>query len=247
VIIDVHSHLGHDRVFSYTISEEQLMGEYDRNEVTAGIVQPAVVQFTPQAQVSIHSEVHTLTQKYAGRIYGMASLCPHFSPEFYHAEMTRAVRELGFVGIKLSPIAHATNPLSEDGRMVFEVARELGVPVMVHIGKGVPFTLPSLLLPIAKEFKETPIILAHAGAFAQESLIVARERENIYLETSWTEPSDCKEFVAGIGARRVMFASDMWDNQSAELAKWRSLRLGDSDLEWVMAKTASEVYRISPY
>jgi len=43
-----------------------------------------------------------------------------------------------------------------------------------------------------------------------------------------------------------MFASDMFDNQVVELAKWRSLGLSDDDLEWVLSKTAAEAYGIKP-
>lgn len=249
MIIDVHSHLGEwDVVFDEAISEEELVKAYDKNGVDIGIVQPLIVNPTEQEQKRIHEEVYKLTQRYPGRFYGMASLNPHTNPDFYRAEVRRCIKELGFVGLKMSPIAHAVNPMSRDGRLAFEVAKDLGVPLMIHTGAGIPFALPALIQPMAKEFPDLPIVIAHSGLniAAAEALIVAQECDNVFLDTSWTAPHICKAFIKVLGSSRLMFASDMFDNQVVELAKWRSLGLSENDLEWVLWKTASQVYRIKP-
>ncbi len=246
MIVDVHSHLGYDVVFDEAITEEELVGAYDATGVDAGIVQPLIVEPLEGPQKRIHDQVYALTQKYPGRFYGMASLNPHCGEAYYRQEMRRCMHELGFVGVKITPIAHAVNPMSPDGRLAFEVARELKVPIMVHTGAGIPFALPALLLPLAKEYKDLPVVVAHSGLniLAAEAIIVAMECDNVYLDTSWTAPHICKAFLKALGARRLMFASDMWDNQVVELCKWRTLGIPDSDLEWVLGKTAAEVYRL---
>ena len=110
MIIDVHCHYGYDVVFDEKISEEDLVGAFDKNQVDIGIVQPLIVEPTHEPQRRIHDEVYKLTQKYPGRSYGMASLNPHCGQEFLWAEMKRCMKELGFLGVKISPIAHAVNP-----------------------------------------------------------------------------------------------------------------------------------------
>lgn len=248
MIIDVHSHLGYDLVFDELITEEDLVHAYDANRVDVGIVQPLIVEPTHEPQMKIHDDVYGLTQKYPGRFYGMASLNPHCGKEFYWAEIKRCVKDLGFVGIKITPIGHAVNPMSRDGCMAFDAAREFKVPLMIHTGAGIPFALPSLIQPVAKQYKDVQVVVAHSGGgiAASEALIVARECENVYLETSWTAPHVCKAFVKALGASRIMFASDMFDNQVVEVHKWRTLGIPEADLEWVMWKTAAEVYGIHP-
>ncbi len=248
MIIDVHAHLGYDVVFDEQITEETLTAAFDANGVEIGIVQPLIVEPLPEPQVRAHDQVHALTSKYPGRFYGMASLNPHCGEAFYRQEIERCVRKLGFVGIKITPIAHAVNPLTPDGRLAFEVARELKVPIMIHTGAGIPFALPALLLPLAKAYKDLPVVMAHSGLniLAGEAIIVAQECDNVYLDTSWTAPHTCKAFAKALGASKLMFASDMYDNQVVELAKWRSLGLPASDLDWVLWKTAAQVYGIEP-
>jgi hypothetical protein len=248
MIVDVHNHFGYDVVFDNEISEEDLRTAFDANGVDVGIVQPFIVEPLPKLQRCAHDEVYALAKKYPGRFYGMASLNPHCGEEFYHMEMERCMKQLGFVGIKISPIAHSVNPASKNGRMAFEVARGLKVPIMVHSGSGVPFALPSLLLPLAREYKDVPLVIAHSGMniYAGEAVLVARECDNVYLDTSSTSPSICKMFVKVLGVSKLMFASDLPINQAVELFKWRSLGLSDSDLEWVLGKTATEVYCIKP-
>jgi hypothetical protein len=248
MIIDVHSHLGYDLVFDEVITEEELVHAYDANGVDIGIVQPLIVEPTHEPQRKIHDDVYALTRKYSGRFYGMASLNPHCGKDFYWTEMRRCMKELGFVGIKITPIAHAVNPMSPDGRMAFDAARELKVPLMIHTGAGIPFALPALIQPVAKQYKDVQVVIAHSGLniAAAEALIVAQECDNVYLDTSWTAPHICKAFVRALGASRLMFASDMFDNQVVEVCKWRTLGISETDLEWVMWKTASQVYGIKP-
>jgi predicted TIM-barrel fold metal-dependent hydrolase len=244
-IIDVHMHLGRDVVYDHEFTEQDLCGAMDLNGVDVGIVQPFVVAPLHEPQQRIHDEVYRLTQAYPGRFYGMASLNPHCGEAFYWTEVRRCVRELGFLGLKLHPVAHATNPTSRDGRMVFEVARQLSVPLMVHTGNTRPFALPTQLFDLAREFVDLPIVMAHAGGGCYgEALLVARENDNVYLDMSWCPPRVCLHFCRELGASRLMFATDHPSNVPVELQKWRLLDLSLSDLEWVLGRTAAQVYGI---
>jgi uncharacterized protein len=244
MIIDVHNHLGYDVVFDEGVTEDELFGTLESNKVDIGIVQPLVVETTHEAQRAAHDEVAALIKKYPGRFYGMASLNPHSGEDYYRAEMKRAIKELGFLGVKISPIAHAVNPAGKHGRMAFDVAREHKVPIMVHTGSGIPFALPAPLLPLAREFKEIPLVIAHAGSWTADTLVVANECDNVFLDTSWAAAHVCSAFVKQLGASRLMLASDLPSNLVVELAKWRSLNLSEADLDAVMWKTAATVYGI---
>jgi len=246
-IIDVHAHLGYDYVFDEESTEENLLYYYDRYGVTGAIVQPFISRPYMEDTAAVHDRIHKFCQDNPGRFWGMASINPHFTQEDYWREAERCIKELGFVGIKITPIAHAVNPESKDGRYVFEVARELEVPVMVHTGNGVPFADPINLAYIAKDFNDVPIIIAHAGGgmHFQQALFVSKENSNVYLEPSWSSILNVKAALREIGPEKIMFSSDHAINVPVELAKYRTLIEDEKQLERVLSGTAVEVFNLS--
>jgi len=117
---------------------------------------------------------------------------------------------------------------------------------MIHTGPGVPFALPSLALPMARKYPETPVVLAHAGyaIYTPEAQVAAMVADNIYLETSWTTSAQVAGLVRALGPERVMLGSDLPINTAPELAKYRSLGLADDVLRPLLAGTAARVFRL---
>ncbi len=246
-LIDVHTHLGFDYVFQEDFRVEYLTDELDEHRVDVLITQPSTTVDLATAREQ-HDAVAAFARSRPGRVYGMANPSPHLREGDYRAEVTRCVRELGFVGVKLNTAAHSVGVGLRPGRLVFEVARELKVPVMIHTGSGVPWALPSAVLPVAPEFPDVKVVLAHSGAqiYAAEALQVAVLCPNVYLEASWTPYHLVRSFVRTVGARRVLFGTDHAGNLPVELAKFRAADLSDEDLEWCLGRTAAEVYGL-PY
>ncbi len=110
--------------------------------IDGGLVQPSLPRPYIEDTRAIHDRIHRFTLDTRRRWWGMASIEPHFHSDDYDAEAERCVKELNFVGIKLTPIGHACNPSSRDGMHVFEVCRGLDVPLMIHTGNGIPFADP---------------------------------------------------------------------------------------------------------
>lgn len=246
MIIDSHAHLGYDYVFDEESTEDKLINYYKKFKVDGTVVQPFINRPYIKDTEEIHNRIHRLCEQNPGRFWGMASINPHFIPEDYEKEAERCIRKLGFVGIKITPIAHAVHPASGDGRHVFEVARRLNVPVMVHTGAGVPFADPISLVNVAKEFRDIKIILAHSGTdlFFQQALYLVREFENVYVEPSWLSILNVKKLIAEIGVNRVMFSSDHAINVPVELAKYKTLIEDEKQLERVLSGTAVEVFNL---
>lgn len=246
MIIDVHVHLGRDRVFDHEQTEKEVIQAMDSYGVDVAIVQPFVDTPTIDAARKLHDRIAKMSKENPKRIFGMISLNPHLEEEEFEKEVTRCVKDLGFVGIKLSPIAHACNPLSKDGMRVFEIADKLDIPVMVHTGSGIPFALPSLIIPIAKKFSHLKIVLAHSGGniSSQEALIVAKECENVYLEPSWVGIHTVKNWIKFLGAKRIMFGSDILENCPVELAKFKSMGLSEKSLNQCLYKTAKDFFNL---
>ena len=242
-IVDVHAHLGEDQIFEYEFTREELLQGQTANGVTATIVQPASVTdlTTVRAQ---HDAIAALAAEFPGRFFGMANPNPRLPEADYFAEVRRCVRELSFVGLKLHTLAHATSPTSRAGRRAFEAARALGVPLMIHTGSGIPWAAPALIAPVAQEFPDVRVVIAHSGmmVLAAEALIVAQACPNVVLETSWTGGPHVRRFVRSLGADRVVFGSDHGDNVATELTKHRTIGLTDAELARVLGDTAIEVY-----
>ena len=242
-IIDVHSHLGFDPVFQVDFTREELVEELTIKGVDCLIVQPATVLDVDQARAQ-HDAVARLAAEFPGRVFGMANPSPHFDTPIYRAELTRCVRELGFVGVKINTYAHSVGVGLAPGRRVFDSARDLGIPVMVHTGAGAPWALPSNLLPVAREYPDVKIVMAHSGAmaYAGEALLVAQQCPSIYLEVTWTPGYLVRSFVRSIGAERVLFGTDHADNLETELTKLRTAGLTEAELECCLGTTAEVVY-----
>lgn len=121
MIIDIHAHLGEDVVFDEELTEEELISAYEKNGIDGGIVQPYLPRIYMEEHRKIHDRIYELTLYKKKKFWGMASINPHFTPEDYDREAERCIHELGFVGIKITPIGHATHPSSKDALHVWEV------------------------------------------------------------------------------------------------------------------------------
>jgi len=245
MIIDAHAHLGYDHVFDEESTEEELLRWHERCGVDGAVVQPFVSRPYIDDIQAAHDRVNRMCAAHPGRIFGMASINPHMRPEDYEREARRCVKTLNFVAIKITPIAHAVNPASKDGRAVFETARSLGAPVMVHTGNGAPFADPAALLDVAGDFTSVPIVLAHAGTdlLFTQALYLARTRDNVYLEPSWLSIINVRKALSVVGPGKIMFSSDHGVNIPVELAKYRTLLEG-RDLEQVLSRTAINVFNL---
>ncbi len=242
MIIDAHAHLGLDEVFDEDFTEEALLESQARNGIDVTLVQPGTVHDLASAQEQ-HDDIADLAARHAGRFRGIANPSPHLPAEEYEREVRRCIDGLGFVGLKIHPLAHAVNPLGNHGRRAFALARELAIPVMVHTGAGLPWAAPSLLDPIAQEHPGLQIVVAHGGGMlSAEAGLLAARRPNVYVEVSWLGGHHVREWVHRLGAQRVLFGSDHAGNAAAELAKFRTAGLTEEELRWVLGGTAAAVF-----
>lgn len=242
MIVDAHQHLGDCRVFDAEVSEDELLAGLDEHALERVLVMPFPGADDP---VAVHDRIAGLGRASGGRVRGIVNLSPHRDRAAYAAEAERCVRELGFVAVKLHTVGHAVDPTTRDGRMVFETAARLGVPVMVHTGGvGEPFASPAHCLPLARAFPDTTVVLAHAGmgVATRQAGIVAVECPNVYLETSWCPVLDTRWLLDTVGADRLMLGSDSIENLPLEIAKYRGMGIPPPDLARCLGGTAVEVF-----
>ena len=242
-IIDTHCHLGISKLSGLTITEDDLLSSMDEYGVDISLVMPhAVVDDTEKA----HQDVAKLSNKYSDRFRGIINLSPLINEAEYADIASSLIRDRGFVAIKLNPMQHLTSPMMPNAEKVFSTAAKLDVPVIIHTGPGIPWALPSLAIPKAMEYPETPIILAHAGfaIFTDEAQVAAMVCKNIYLEPSWSTVEGVRTLNNNIGSERIMLGSDNPDNLPVELAKYKAAHLEPEDMENCMSKTATQVFKL---
>lgn len=246
MIIDLHVHLGEDVVFDETQTEAELLEFYKKYGVDGGIIQPYICRPYMEDTKAIHDRIAKFAKNKERRWWGMASINPHFRPADYDAEATRCVNELGFVGLKITPIAHACHPSSKDALHVFETCRGLGVPLMIHTGAGVPFSDPISVAKAVESFPDVPVVLAHAGSemHNQQATYLAAKHDNVFLEPSWVGVIGVKNMIRAVGCGKIMFSSDNIYQIPVELAKYRSIIPNQADLEKVLYKNAVQLYRL---
>jgi len=244
MIIDVHAHLGYDHVFDEDFSESELLFWSEKCGIDHIIVQPSIPRPYVESTREIHDTVYDLCKAHSGRIFGMASISPHFEHADYDAELNRCVKELGFVGVKITPVGHAALPDSRNCMHVYETCTALDIPVMIHTGPGGFMSDPIKLLNPCKQFPRVKFIFAHSGGeeFYPAALFVAQQCENVYLDTSWLNVYSLKKAINSVGSGRIMFASDMPMNAPVELTKFKTAANDPAELEQMLFKTANEVF-----
>ena len=242
-IVDAHAHIGPCRVFDLDSPEQALLDSMNEHQVDVSLVQPYP---GPDSVKEVHDRIATLAKANPGRFFGIASINPHQDRQAYFDELQRCVNDLGFVGVKLHTIGHALNPAGADALTVFESASQLGIPVMVHTGPGVPFAAPSSLAPRLKSFPKVPVVMAHAGhgIFSGEAIAMAQAFPQVTLEPSWCTFYHIGAMVDSLGAGRVMFGSDLPPNVPVMLQSVRALGLGEEDEAMVMGGTAKQVFKL---
>jgi len=245
MIIDVHAHLGEDRVFDEHFTEQEQWDKMREHGVDLTILQPASVHTLEEVRQQ-HDAIAELCRQHPRHFVGMANPNPHLPDALYEGEIRRCIEELGFVGIKIHTSAHGVNPASRDGRRVFRLAETLGVPVMVHTGAGIPFANPSNLMPIAAEHPGLPIIIAHCGmmVLAGETYMAMKQHDNLYADITWTGGFLIRNWVRELGAHRFMFGTDHADNCGTELAKVRTCGLTEEEQAWVLGRAAQQIYKL---
>lgn len=226
MIIDFHNHVfaEQDPAWHFAVcSAETLIKAMDGPYFQDGErihVAKAVVQPTPGVTVmphlsfrQQHQYVIDSVRAHPDRFIGAAMLNPHKGVAEGCAELRYLVREEGFKMVKLHPTFHTYFPNKSKNLSypILEEARSLGIIVMIHTGDP-PFSLPALMAPLARDFPDVPIILAHMGVqkmgFSDDAINVAMNHDNVFLEMSWGPLNRVKEAVQFLGASKLLFGSD---------------------------------------
>ena len=105
MIIDIHTHLGFDFSFEEIYSKEALIDKIKKYNIDIQIVQPGTCHDLSSVR-NQHNAIAEICSEYPHKFFGMANPSPHLMGEQYHSEISRCIEDLGFICIKIHPMAH---------------------------------------------------------------------------------------------------------------------------------------------
>ena len=207
MIIDVHTHLSTRQQWGRTFLEVVESGrgghgtldlhvtperhweemEEASRAVVFGINSIALGMNTPNDDIAAYANAHP------EKIIGFMSVDPN-DPDALD-EIDRCVQDLGLKGIKMSPVYQHYHPCAEHARRVHARAEELGLPILTHAAFHVipdtpmEWANPLLYDPVAREFPDLKIILAHVGLpWSVDAMVMIRKHPNVYADISGGVP-----------------------------------------------------------
>jgi uncharacterized protein len=205
LIIDSHTHVQRVPGTFWDSPPERLIRLMDE----ACVDKSVIMSYGGAPRAIAVDYMEECVRSYPQRFIAYANLDPR-EGEDVHALLVGAIRNRGFKGLKLHPVAYELYPTHPLSLAILKVAGDLGAPVLFHCGDE-DYTLPLQLARAAALCPETTMILGHMGGYfhVDDALRVAARHENIILETSaMPYPGKIREAVNLIGSKRVLFASD---------------------------------------
>lgn len=123
----------------------------------------------------------------------------------------------GAKGVKVHPPMQLTIPTHEGYYELYELCKELNLPILFHTGHS-PLT-PQFLAKytkaydfekVVKDFPSNVFIFGHAGGVDTyiELAYIAQNNKNVYLEIGSQPPEHIRQIIDIVGNRRILYGSD---------------------------------------
>jgi predicted TIM-barrel fold metal-dependent hydrolase len=226
MIIDCHCHAGTGDGLTGPWDTVASLDKHMRRAAKAGIGRTVLFAPFHTDYAAANREVARFVSSRPDRFYGFAFVHPERDRGRIYDLVSVAVREYGFVGIKV----HRHD--ARITREVCDVARAFSLPVLYDVMGEV-----SVAELLAEAYPDVAFILPHLGSFgdewrAQLAMIDHLVRHpNIHTDSSGVRRFDLLEqSVARAGARKVLFGTDgPWLHPAVELAKIRALGANAAD------------------
>jgi len=210
----------------------------------------------PDGPLISNDEVASFVAAAPERLYGVASVDLRRPMEAVR-ELRRAVRELGFRGLRLLPWLWELPP---DDRRYYPLYAEcvaLGVPFCLQVGHAGPLRAsePGRPIPyldhVALDFPELVIVAGHIGyPWTEEMISLATKYENVHIDTSAYKPRryppQLVEYLRGHGRRKVLFGSNYPMIQPAAcLSQMDDLALDEETTRLFLHDNAARLFRLT--
>ena len=237
-----------------------------KSMAAAGIAASLVLPVATSARQVEHVNDASIRLNNQAGITGVYSFgCMH--PDYEnHAEELRRIAAAGIRGIKLHPIYQGVNFDDPRYLRILETAGRLGLIVLIHAGldvgfPGVVHASPRMVLNAMKSVGPVTLVLAHMGGWrCWDEALDLLPGTGAYIDTSFSlgsmtaggdgyykTPEELAllteekfvEIIRAFGSDHVLFGTDSpWGNQAAEVRRFLSLPLTDTEKQRILAGNA---------
>ena len=245
--IDTHTHINHGSKFDsspdsllYDATLDYLM----KTNEAAGIGKMLCSTFSSvlsAEEVEAENEYMYNLSKTTDCLYQWVVIDPRNENTFLQAE--KMLESPKCVGIKLHPPMHGYS-LREYGDKIFSFAQRHKAIVQIH-----PEESPDYILPFADKYPDVTFIMAHMGAFREDSYANAIEfakNRNVYADTSGSASTKNKvvEYVVGrVGSERILFGTDTYA-PGFQKGRVEYALISDEDKENILWKNAERLFKL---
>lgn len=248
-VVNAHHHIGReeeaDGVFEWNETIAEIIDAMDQNQVDATMLMPLGGE-NDRDVTEIHDKIYKASEAYPGRIFGITAPNPHMGTEWVQDEITRCVQELDFKFAKLHTLAWGVDPTSDVAYDFYDACVENDIPVMVHTGPhGMPFSVPGMLIPVAEDYPDLNIIMAHMGGaytLTQEAIILAKRYENFHLDTTLAMNMYVRRALETVGAERIIMAAEHSSNIPVALTKIDCIGANEDQKRKILGQNAIDLY-----
>jgi len=252
-IVNAHHHIGdeyqaRDRVFEWNDTVDQIIDAMDEHNVDASMLMP-LGGVNDHTVKRVHDQINEATDAHPGRLFGIAAPNPHLGRDFVHEEISRVVKDYDFKYAKLHTLAWGVDPTSAVAYDFYDACVANNIPVMVHTGPhGMPFSVPGMLMPVAEDFPNLPIVLAHMGGaytLTQEAIFMAERYDNLYLDTTLALNMYIRRAMDRVGADRLLMAAEHSTNIPVALSKIEAIGASEEQKRKILGANAIDLYDLN--
>ncbi|MBW3609551.1 MAG: amidohydrolase family protein, partial [Actinobacteria bacterium] len=199
---DAHTHMGSNDPDGVTATPEEILAGLDDAGHRRALIFP---MHEPGGYPAANDAVLAAAAGSSGRLTALCRVQPRAGGAVREAERCL---QAGARGIKLHPRAERFSLSAPPVRQLVALAHERRAPVLIHAGRGIP-ALGRDTVRLADAFPGARLILAHAAISDLAWLHrLLPDHPNVFVDTSWWNPTDLLAVFCLVPPGQVLWASD---------------------------------------
>lgn len=243
---------GTSAILRHGASPEEMIAMMDRAGIDLALLS---AWHRPGRAVVTNDEIAAIARAFPGRFAGVAAVDLEH-PVGAVQELERAVKELGFVALRVIPWLWNRPPNDKLYYPLYVKCIELGIPFCTQVGHTGPLmpSEPGRPIPyldeVALTFPELVIVGGHIGyPWTDEMIGLAWKHANMYIDTSaWLAryyPPQLVHFMNSFGRDKVLFGSNFPQLDLEKAASQaRELNLRPEAAVNFLSANAARVFRL---
>lgn len=236
-MVDAHCHLG---TKNEGLGSRDLLKAMDAVGVSKAVICP-IEKYVAVYNKEGNNYISKAVKQHPKRMIGFATVNPWFGKAAV-VELKRSIK-MGLKGLKLNPFLQGFQINDVLVHPVVETCESLNIPIYFHTGTPVS-SEPLQLTDLARKFPQVNFIMGHMGwtDFWYDATPAAEKSTNIFLETSHSNIDFIKTAFDTIGAKRILFGSDIPNSDLLiEYEKFKFIDMSDEDREMIQGRNILKI------